>query len=120
MKETHINTTSLTYQRNTYRHYIDYIYIKEIPTYTTSRIYIREVHTDTATYILCHIYWRSTHRRYNVNRSYINIHSNTRLELIICLLFYLGTPTSTTIKTMSGEGTKLSVAWRIKSLCSCS
>ena len=60
-EETHTNTTSLTYQRNTYRHYIDYIDIKEIPTYTTSRIHFREVHTGTATY--------------------------ARLELIICLLF---------------------------------
>ena len=27
-----------------------------------------------------YIYSSSTHRHYNVNRSYINIHSNTRLE----------------------------------------
>ena len=27
LEETHINTTSLIYQRNTYRHYIEYIYI---------------------------------------------------------------------------------------------
>ena len=83
-----MNTTSLIYQRNTYRDSIDYIYFKETPTYTTSRTCIREVHTDTATHILHHIYWGSTHRHYNVNRSYINIHSNTRLKFIICLLFY--------------------------------
>ena len=64
-KEIHIDTTLNIYI------YI-YIYIKEI----------REAHTDTATYILCHIYYTvySTHRHYNINRSYINIHKNTRLE----------------------------------------
>ena len=87
VQKKHITTTSLIYQINTYRHYTDYIYIKEIPTYTTSRICIREVHTNTETYILHQIYWRSTHNHYNVHRSYINIQSNTRLELIICLLF---------------------------------
>ena len=62
-EETHINTTSLIYERNIYRHYIDYIYIyiKEIPTYTTSRIYIRETHTGIATYILYHIYIEEVH-----------------------------------------------------------
>ena len=41
---------------------------------------------NTYKYNITHIYWRSTHRHYNVNRSYTNIHSNTRLEL-----FYLFT-----------------------------
>ena len=65
IRKKHINTTSLIYERNIYRHYIDYIYIyiyiKEIPTYTTSRIYIRETHTGIATYILYHIYIEEVH-----------------------------------------------------------
>ena len=64
-EEPHINITSLIYERNIYRHYIDYIYIyiyiKEIPTYTTLRIYIRETHTGIATYILYHIYIEEVH-----------------------------------------------------------
>ena len=62
--KTHINTTSLIYQRNTYRYYIEYI-----PTYTTSQIdiyiyiyiYIREANTDTRTYILYHIHIEEVH-----------------------------------------------------------
>ena len=45
MKKTYIDNTLITCT-----------YIKEIPTYTTSRIYIRETHTGTATYILYHTY----------------------------------------------------------------
>ena len=64
MEEIHIKATSLIYQRNTYRHYIEYI-----PTYTKSQIYIyiyiyiyiREAHTDTETYILYHIHIEEIH-----------------------------------------------------------
>ena len=60
MEEIHIKATSLIYQRNTYRHYIEYI-----PTYTKSQIYIciyiREAHTDTETYILDHIHIEEIH-----------------------------------------------------------
>ena len=55
--------------------------------HTQHHIYNREAHITTAKYILRHIYRRSTHRHYNVYRSYINTNSNKRSGLIIYLLF---------------------------------
>ena len=68
--------TSRIYQRNIYGHPIAYMLEK----YIQYHIYVREAHTDTATYILHNIYWRNTHRYYNLYWSYINIYSNARLE----------------------------------------
>ena len=99
LEETHINITSLIYKKphidttlNIYIYTHIYIYIYNIyiyiyiyiyiPTYKTSRIYILEYHIQILQHIYCiiFIYWRSTHRYYNVNRSYINIQRNKRLE----------------------------------------
>ena len=77
--------------RNTYKHNITYIPKKHIDTtlniylhtlhHRYIYIYITEAHTDTGTYILYHIHTEEvTHRHYNFNRSYINIHSHTRFE----------------------------------------
>ena len=64
LEETHINTTSLIYQRNTYNityntklHWIC-IYIHYI---TDIYLYVREAHTDTGTYILYHIHIEEVH-----------------------------------------------------------
>ena len=82
MQETHINTTSLIYHRDTHTHIYIFIYIYiYTPSYTTSWIYMlaKHIQIDTATYILYHICIEEVHTHYNINRSYINIHSNTRL-----------------------------------------
>ena len=91
------NKASPIYGRNTYKPNITYISKKHIDTtlithilkkylHTQHHVYILKNHIQTLERIYCIIYVEEVHT--DINRSYINIHSNTRLELIICLQFY--------------------------------